>query len=130
MNDKKRDLAKAWLKKAQNDLVTASQTLLLPDGPTDTVCFHAQQAVEKALKAMLVYQNVAFPKIHDSLKLLDLVLPSAPDLEKYRQRFAEVSGYAIEVRYPSDLVEPTREEALQAFKFAEEVVQKIAARLI
>jgi HEPN domain-containing protein len=129
MNDKKRDLAKAWIQKAQNDLVTASQTLLLPNGPTDTVCFHAQQAVEKALKAALVGQNVAFPKIHDSLKLLDMVLPFAPELEMYRERFAEISGYAIEVRYPSDLVEPTREEALQAFKFAEEVVQKISGRL-
>jgi HEPN domain-containing protein len=129
MNDKKRELAKAWLQKAQNDLVTASQTLLLPDGPTDTVCFHAQQAVEKALKAALVGQNVAFPKIYDSLKLLDMVLPFAPELEMYRERLAELSGYAIEVRYPSDMVEPTREEALQAFKFAEEVVRKISGHL-
>ena len=52
MNDKKHELAKAWLKKGRNDLITARQKLLLPDGPTDTVCFHAQQAAEKALKAL------------------------------------------------------------------------------
>ena len=50
MNDKSTDLALRWLEKADHDLVTAKQTLLLPDGPTDTVCFHAQQAAEKALK--------------------------------------------------------------------------------
>lgn len=41
------EFAREWLRKAGNDLITARQTLLLPDGPTDTVCFHAQQTVEK-----------------------------------------------------------------------------------
>jgi HEPN domain-containing protein len=37
--------------KAENDLKTAAQTLKLgTDCPTDTVCFHAQQCVEKCLK--------------------------------------------------------------------------------
>ncbi len=44
------ELALLWLRKADNDLITARQTLLLADGPTDTVAFHAQQPVEKALK--------------------------------------------------------------------------------
>ena len=44
MSDKHKELALQWLKKADNDIITARQTLLLPDGPTDTVCFHAQQA--------------------------------------------------------------------------------------
>jgi hypothetical protein len=34
------ELAARWLRKARNDIVTAQQTLLLADGPTDTVAFH------------------------------------------------------------------------------------------
>ncbi len=129
MNDRKRDLARAWLKKAENDLVTANQTLLLSDGPTDTVCFHAQQAVEKALKALLIDQNISFPKIHDPLRLLDMVLPFVPGLEKRSERFAELSGYAVEMRYPSESFEPSREEAIHALDFAKEVVHEIEAYL-
>ncbi|MDP6040488.1 MAG: HEPN domain-containing protein [Candidatus Latescibacteria bacterium] len=42
--------AHQWLEKAETDVITARQTLTLADGPTDTPCFHAQQAVEKSLK--------------------------------------------------------------------------------
>lgn len=47
MNSRTLELALRWLEKANHDLITARQTLALPDGPTDTPCFHAQQAVEK-----------------------------------------------------------------------------------
>ena len=51
MSARSTELALRWLQKAENDLITARQTLLLVDGPTDTVAFHAQQAAEKALCA-------------------------------------------------------------------------------
>ena len=50
--DKAAIVAREWIGKADNDLKTAAQTLKLgADCPTDTVCFHAQQCVEKCLKA-------------------------------------------------------------------------------
>jgi HEPN domain-containing protein len=48
MSDRHVELALRWLEKADHDIITAQQTLLLPHGPTDTPCFHAKQAVEKA----------------------------------------------------------------------------------
>jgi hypothetical protein len=42
-----------WVAKAENDLKTAYILRLAKGGPTDTVCFHAQQVVEKYLKALL-----------------------------------------------------------------------------
>ncbi len=55
-----------WIVKAENDLKTAAHTLKLGrDCPTDTVCFHAQQCVEKYFKACLVLEGVDFPKTHD-----------------------------------------------------------------
>jgi HEPN domain-containing protein len=55
-----------WVAKAENDITNATHTLKLgKDCPTDTVCFHAQQGVEKYLKALLVLERIDFPKTHD-----------------------------------------------------------------
>ena len=49
-------LVREWIAKAENDLTTAVHTLRLgSECPTDTVCFHAQQCVEKYIKALLVF---------------------------------------------------------------------------
>ena len=53
MNARDLDFAQQWMKKADNDLFTARCVLEAPEGPTDTPCLHAQQAAEKALKAIL-----------------------------------------------------------------------------
>ena len=104
MNDPRRDFALQWFEKAKNDLVTAKQTLALPDGPTDTPCFHAQQAVEKSLKALLTAKGIAFPRTHDLMPLLDMMIPVLPELENFGEAFAELSNYAVEVRYPGDFI--------------------------
>ncbi len=44
---------------------------LAEESPTDTVCFHAQQCVEKYLKAVLVSEAIDFPKTHDLEELMD-----------------------------------------------------------
>ena len=119
------EFAFQWLKKADNDIVTAKQTFLLPDGPIDTVCFHTQQAVEKALKALLTFHNMPFPKIHELLRLLDMAVPFLPELEEFRENFAEMSNYAVEVRYPSDYLEPTRDDASKSINIADEVLKKV-----
>lgn len=129
MRDKPEELARLWLKKAEHDLITARQTLLLPDGPTDTACFHAQQAVEKALKALLTFHRVSFPKIHELVRLLDMAIAYLPELGNFRTHFAEISNYSVEVRYPDDWFEPSRDEAFQALSTAEEAVNRITGCL-
>ncbi len=129
MSDPKTELARTWLRKARNDLITAVQTLQLPDGPTDTVCFHAQQAIEKALKAALTYEDVAFPRIHNLVKLLDLAGAFMPELDAHRGVFAELSAYAVEMRYPGEGIDPTREEATRALAVAERVVDHVESQL-
>lgn len=42
-----------WVQKAQNDLLNIENNLAASRTPWDTVCFHAQQAAEKILKAFL-----------------------------------------------------------------------------
>lgn len=119
------DLAQQWLRKAENDLITARQTLLLPGGPTDTVAFHAQQAAEIALKALLTFKHIEFPKVHDLVRLLELVLPHLPGLEEYRPALAEMAGYSVLTRYPDEFFEPGREEVRRSLRVSEEVVNRV-----
>ena len=123
------ELADRWLERADNDIITARQTLLLENGPTDTPCFHAQQAIEKALKALLTFHRITFPKTHDLLRLLDLALPLIPELDRDRAGFAEMETYAVDVRYPDLGFDPSRSDALDALTLAESTVTKIRAAL-
>jgi HEPN domain-containing protein len=64
-------LVRLWVEKAEHDLRNATHTLTLEeDCPFDTVCFHAQQCVEKYLKALLTLRQIEFSKTHDLTELL------------------------------------------------------------
>ena len=71
-NDRVLWVVREWVQKAENDLKNAVNTLKMgEDCPTDTVCFHAQQCVEKYLKAFLVSRDIDFPRTHDIGDLVD-----------------------------------------------------------
>ena len=66
---KDEDLVRAWVLKAEHDLLNIENNLAAPEVPWDTVCFHAQQCAEKYLKAPLVSRQIDPPKIHDLTEL-------------------------------------------------------------
>ena len=108
-----------WQVKAENDLTTAAHTLTLgDDGPTDTVCFHAQQCVEKYLKALLVYRATPFPKTHDLGKLVAL-LPPDPFWVAIQAKLRKLSAFAVETRYPGEFA--TRSLAQESMRTCREV---------
>ena len=96
--------AQAWLRKAQSDLRAIEILLKDSDFPPDIVCYHAQQAAEKALKALLTAYGVPFPKSHD-LVLLNRLLPSTVDVGVQSRVLAELSYFAVGSRYPGELEE-------------------------
>lgn len=103
-----------WVKKAENDLKNAAYTLEMDDEcPTDTVCFHAQQVVEKYLKALLVLNGTPFPKTHNIEDIMALLPPSSrPSLaEKDQDKLTE---YATVTRYPGDYEPISLDEAKKA----------------
>ncbi len=116
-----RDRAKALLRKAANDLIAADATLPTEQA-LDTVCFHAQQAVEKSLKAILAFHDREYPRHHDLAELLDLVKPLAPELVALEDRILRLTPYAVAVRY-DDEFDPRLNEATQAFDTAAEVLR-------
>lgn len=121
-------VAAEWVKKAENDLTTATHTLTLGEkSPTDTVCFHVQQCVEKYLKAALVISEIPFPKTHDiETIVLLLPLPFRPKMSKEEQGF--LTECATSPRYPG-WGEVSLTEARQAVAIARRVRKEIRAKL-
>ncbi len=122
-------IAAEWIKKADNDLKTAAHTLKLgTDSPTDTICFHAQQCIEKCLKAFLITLGIEFSRTHDIEALVELLPKHArPDLTVEQQR--ELTLYATTLRYPGPYDPVTLSEAREAVKLARRVRKEIARRL-
>ena len=79
MTDNIIDEVKKWLKKADADLRVSKELLNLNEEPW-IITFHAQQAIEKYLKAYLVYRQVRFKKTHDILELLNLCINEDKEL--------------------------------------------------
>jgi HEPN domain-containing protein len=114
-----RDEVQEWLRKAQNDLFSA-RILLEHDPPVlDTASFHCQQAVEKALKAFLVWKGVPFEKVHSLTYLLDLCQEREHRFASVREGAEDLAPYAVEIRYPGAVVEISWEEAKEALTAAE-----------
>ena len=63
-----------WLRYAGEDLITAETLLAQARIPPRQACWHAQQAAEKALKAVLIFLQIDFPRTHDLNVLRNLAL--------------------------------------------------------
>jgi HEPN domain-containing protein len=93
-------VVREWIAKAENDLKNASHTLKLgKDCPTDTVCFHGQQCVEKYLKALLVWRCVRFPKTHSISELLRLLPADGRPMVSPEEQ-ERLTDFAAGTRYP------------------------------
>jgi HEPN domain-containing protein len=113
------------MEKAEHDLRNAEHTLTLEqDCPFDTVCFHAQQCVEKYIKALLVQRAVDFPKTHDLGALAQLVPPDLP-LGLDLPELLLLNRYGIEARYPGDWEPIARQDAEHACDLARTVRQQV-----
>lgn len=122
-------VAREWILKAENDLKTASHVLSLgEDAPTDTICFHCQQAVEKYLKALLVTRGIWFPKTHDIERLVRL-LPAGDRPHLSTEEQAALTDYATQTRYPGNYEPISLEEAQMAVELAWRVRNQIRKRL-
>jgi HEPN domain-containing protein len=111
-----------WLLHAESDLSYAKLGLTEPAILRNQVAFHAEQAAEKALKAVLVYAAVEFPKTHDLQALLLLIRNSGISVQSEIEQASALTQFAVEARYPGDIEPITQEEAAQAIEVAERAV--------
>lgn len=102
------------------ELVHASQ--YSADVLYETLCFNAQQAVEKALKAILVLQGVRVPFTHSIGMLISLIQESEIDWPEGLNPCVRLARYATHTRYPGPHDVVSEEDYQEAVRIAEEVV--------
>mgnify|MGYP001792172715 CR=1 FL=1 len=106
------DYLKNWLSRANEDIAVIQN--LFESGAevyASAICFHAQQAVEKFLKAFLVFHNIDFPKTHD----LDYLLLECQKIDdrNFEIDLVSLSDFGVSLRYPDDFYVPDKDETIQ-----------------
>ncbi len=122
-----REHARELLEKAENDLIAGRATLATGKA-LDTVCFHAQQAAEKSIKAILALHDIEYPWKHDLAELLELAKPLAPELEPLSDATIAMTPYAVESRY-SRTFRPPEDEARAKIETAGHVYELARKRI-
>ena len=115
------DLAKRLLDAADNDELMA-RSLLPIEGVTDAGSgFHAQQAVEKSIKAILAVKGIEFPFIHDLERLGELCRESGVALPSTLDGVQKLTPFATLERYGSE--EPGSLDRDKALEWAAAAVE-------
>lgn len=111
-----------WLRRAQSNLALAKQPK--PDEALwEDLCFDTEQAAEKAVKAVLVFHGIEFPKTHDIRALLTLLDQAQCEVPPEIWNAVDLTDYAVETRYPGRVEAVTEDEYRQAVALAERVVR-------
>jgi len=119
-----------WIKKANADLDTVKILLKANNPHTEIIGFHCQQAVEKYLKAYLVFINLRVPKIHDIDSLLQICILKDFEFSKFdRLKISALTDFAVDYRYPDILMEPDLKEVKEYYKIAERLKDFILSRI-
>jgi len=121
---------KNYLFLANGDLKTAEDELNMQNPVTNTVCFHAQQCIEKYLKAFLTLIGQPFGKTHDIAELIELSKKFDTDFDQlYHLKANKLTRYAVEVRYPDEFYIPSLQEAKESIDIAKNVKQFVLEKL-
>ncbi len=121
---------KLWLQRAKSNLARArlgkqSEEILYED-----LCFDAQQAAEKALKGLLLYFNLDFPRTHSIGHLLNLLEKSGRTaIPETIKTVAMLTDYAVSARYPGDWEPIEAKEYQQALVYAEKAYNWVLSEL-
>ena len=115
---------KEWLAKAEGDYRTASREAQAVESPNyDAVCFHAQQCVEKLMKALLIQNAVVPPRTHDLPQLDQLLQAACPDWSWPVEELRFVTRAAVDFRYPGEMADA--DEAREAFAICGRIREKL-----
>ena len=119
---------KNWLFRANEDIQVIkylSKTEL--ESYLSTICMHTQQAVEKFLKAFLVYHNIDFPRTHD----VDFLLKQCQKIDKndFNIDLGSLSIYGLKLRYPDDFYIPDKSETIQNIDTAQKIKNIVESKI-
>jgi len=124
------DLIKNWIIKADNDLKSAHHELSFnEEAVTEAICFHCQQAVEKYLKAYLIFLDIPFKKIHEIGELILLCETKDNEIGAMEDEADILTDYAVNTRYPDSLFMPVFEEAQEAAELAKKIKEYVLKKM-
>jgi HEPN domain-containing protein len=117
-----------WMAKAENDLMSAQRLLDILPMILDSACFHCQQAIEKYLKAFLVYNGKDIERTHNIIFLLS-------ESSNFDPIFAtidplNINAYAVQGRYPDTALMPSEEEARAFYQLAIQVKKLVSEKIV
>src|SRR6266404_1259056 len=92
------DDPREWINRAKSNLAHARA--ISPDVFLEDLCFDAQQAAEKAIKAVFIHRGEIFPYSHDLDRLLRLLEQNGLRIAKYVNEARELTRFAVVTRYP------------------------------
>jgi len=111
-----------WLSRAKANLTLAEKGGRLKGVVYEDLCFNAQQAAEKALKAVCLAQNLDFPRTHSLIQLMDILEFSGMEIPENVRDADILTQYAVQSRYPSVVEDVTKSEYHDALKLAARVL--------
>lgn len=115
-----KQITQEWIDKAEGDWFAAQQLYRARKNPNyDAACFHAQQCVEKYLKARLADADIDFGKTHNLLSLLTSTLKVEPLWSILQPYMNALNIYSVDFRYPGKTA--IKAEAKDAIKNCKEV---------
>lgn len=123
------DFVQDWLRKAGNDLRAARLLIEQQFNDYEATAFHAQQGAEKAMKAYLVRHQIEFPKTHDIERLRRIIADRDVQLAQELSEADALTPYAVEFRYPGELLVVSHESAQTALNIAERVDERVRQEL-
>jgi len=100
-----------WVDKAGGDYLTATREINADPANYDAVCFHAQQCIEKLLKAALIARGKLPAKTHDLVVLSDLLRSIEPQWHWPVEELRLLSRSAVSFRYPGESADHEEAEA-------------------
>ena len=115
------DDPREWLNRTRSNLLRAKAKL--PDVYLEDLCFDAQQAAEKAIKAVMLSRGRTFPYTHDIADLLTLLEKHGEIIPEPIREAGRLTRYAVGTRYPGVTEPITEEEYQEAVHIAETVLE-------
>ena len=107
---------KSWVERAEEDYLLALSAIKRKTPLTYGATFHAQQCIEKYIKALFTSRQLIFPRTHDLAALGSLCQQQGIILPVSDDALELLSAYAVEARYPGTL--PSKEDAQEAIEVA------------
>ena len=121
------DDPREWMNRARSDLTQAKSQV--PGVYLENLCFNAQQAAEKAIKAVMIARDIEFPFVHDLARLLSLLEDGGEVIPEAIHRAGELTDYATITRYPGEIRPVSEAEYREAIAIAEAVVHWAEERI-